>query len=268
MPKIVHTPEFRGGSGEPMVLLNGGVNTWTSWKPQLPFLTEKYDVFAPTHIGNAGAPPLPPGPVSIDTFTDYAEAAMDRTGLDTAHLAGYSLGGAVAMELARRGRARSVYAFAPAGGWATEASLDRLRRFFTAVQTSARAGRRLAPIGARLGFVRHYLVRGTNAHGERMPPEAMVRLINELAASEVPGAIAKRFAFAQLELYDDPGVPVTIAWPERDRLLPYEWYGKAWREVAPFAEWKTMPDVGHMPNYDAPEQIAREIIATAQRAHA
>src|SRR5436305_9433606 len=43
---------------------------------------------------------------------------MDEAGLDTAHLAGNSLGGYVALQLATRGRARSVVAFAPAGGWA------------------------------------------------------------------------------------------------------------------------------------------------------
>lgn len=268
MPKIVHTPEFRGGSGDPMVLLNGGVNTWTSWKPQLPRLTERFDVLAPTHIGNAGAAPLPPGPISIDVWTDAAEAAMDRAGFDTAHVAGYSLGGWVAMELARRGRARSVWSFAPAGGWTNEASLQRLAKFFTAVKLSTRAGRHFTPLSARFGFIRHYLVRGTNLHGERMPADALVRLINELAVSEVPDALSERLAFDVLKPYDDPGVPVTIAWPEKDRLLPYEHYGKAWREAAPFAQWETISGVGHMPNYDEPELIANEIIATAERARA
>lgn len=251
-----------------MVLLNGGVNTWTSWQPQLPFLTEQYDVLAPTHIGNAGAARLPDGPLTFQVWVDAAEAAMDRAGIQTAHVAGYSLGGWVAMELARRGRARSVYSFAPAGGWTNEKSIQRLVRFFRSVHASARVGRHFAPLGARFGFVRRFLVRGTNAHGERMPPAAFVRLINELVESEVHGALATRFEFSPLEPFADPGVPVTIAWPERDRLLPYEWYGRAWREAAPFAEWTTVSGVGHMPNYDEPELLARAILATAGRAGA
>jgi pimeloyl-ACP methyl ester carboxylesterase len=266
--KVVHTPEFRGGSGEPMVLLNGGINTWTSWKPQLPYLTDRYDVLAPTHVGNAGAAPLPTGTITVDAFTDAAEAAMDRAGIATAHLAGYSLGGWVAMELARRGRARSVYAFAPAGGWTSAASLQRVLRFFKAVHASSRISRHFVPLVAPFGVARRYLLRGTTEHGERMPADALVRLIHEIALSEVPEALVRRFSSSPLELYEDPGVPVTIAWPERDRLLPYEWYGKSWRDVAPFAEWKTTPGVGHMPTYDEPELIARAIIETAERSDA
>jgi pimeloyl-ACP methyl ester carboxylesterase len=33
----------------------------------------------------------------------------------------------------------------------------------------------------------------------------------------------------------------------------------------PFADWKTVPGVGHVPNYDEPELIAQQIIAAATR---
>ncbi len=44
---------------------------------------------------------------------------MDDAGMPTAHIVGNSLGGRLALQLAPRGRARSVVAFAPAGGWAS-----------------------------------------------------------------------------------------------------------------------------------------------------
>jgi pimeloyl-ACP methyl ester carboxylesterase len=264
MPKFVHTPEFRGGSGEPMLLLNGGINTWTSWEPQLPKLTERFDVLAPTHIGNAGAPSIPYGTTMPDGFVDAAEAAMDKAGFAKAHLVGYSLGGWVAMDLARRGRALSVYAFAPAGGWESEASLRRLKRFFARVGLSSRYGKYGVRLVAWVPAVRHALLRDTNAYGERMPASALVRLIHEVAESQVTGVIAE-LPFQPLEPFADPGVPVTIAWPERDRLLPYEYYGKAWRVAAPFADWVTVPGVGHVPTYDEPDLIAQQIIAAATR---
>ena len=43
---------------------------------------------------------------------------MDDAGFETAHIVGNSLGGYMALQLAARGRARSVVALAPAGGWA------------------------------------------------------------------------------------------------------------------------------------------------------
>jgi pimeloyl-ACP methyl ester carboxylesterase len=41
---------------------------------------------------------------------------MDEAGFETAHIAGNSLGGYLALQLAARGRARSVVALAPGGG--------------------------------------------------------------------------------------------------------------------------------------------------------
>ncbi|HEX3911386.1 MAG TPA: hypothetical protein VHW67_11890 [Solirubrobacteraceae bacterium] len=43
---------------------------------------------------------------------------MDEAGFADAHIVGNSLGGFLALKLAARGRARTVVAFAPAGGWA------------------------------------------------------------------------------------------------------------------------------------------------------
>jgi pimeloyl-ACP methyl ester carboxylesterase len=42
---------------------------------------------------------------------------LDAVGLDQVHAAGFSIGGWTALELAKRGRARSVTAFGPAGLW-------------------------------------------------------------------------------------------------------------------------------------------------------
>ena len=50
-------------------------------------------------------------------MVDAAESFLDEHGLARPHLAGNSLGGWVAIELARRGCAASVCAFSPAGFW-------------------------------------------------------------------------------------------------------------------------------------------------------
>ena len=70
-------------------------------------------LFAPTLIGHAGGPPLD-RPVSHTVVVDELERTPDAEGLETAHIVGNSLGGHVALQLAARGRARSVVALAPA----------------------------------------------------------------------------------------------------------------------------------------------------------
>ena len=84
----------------------------------LPALERQHDVLAPTLAGHAGGPPIE-GEVSADgLLADAIERAMDEAGFETAHIVGNSLGGFVALQLAARGRARTVVALAPAGGWA------------------------------------------------------------------------------------------------------------------------------------------------------
>ena len=80
-------------------------------------LERRHDVLAPTLPGHAGGPPLT-GELSDALLADAVERAMDEAGFATAHIAGNSLGGFVALQLAARGRAESVVALAPTGGWA------------------------------------------------------------------------------------------------------------------------------------------------------
>ncbi len=113
------TPSHRGGCGSPLVCLHGFSDTWRLWELVLPMLERRHDVLASTLPGHAGGPELA-GEVSATLIPDAVERAMDEAGFETAHIAGNSLGGLVALELAARGRARSVVAFAPAGGWASD----------------------------------------------------------------------------------------------------------------------------------------------------
>src|SRR5947199_9105508 len=111
------TPLCRGGSGEPLVVLHGGGATWRLWKPAIEFLEPHFEVVAPTLPGHWAGPELPPGPLrSPQVLVDVLERTIDDAGISTAHVAGGSLGGWLALELARRGRALSVVAIAPAGG--------------------------------------------------------------------------------------------------------------------------------------------------------
>ncbi len=127
------TALHRGGEGSPMVCIHGFTDTWRTWELVLPALERHHDVLAPTLAGHAGGPPLDLGAGS-DAVIDELERAMDEAGFERAHLVGNSLGGYAALRLAQRGRAESVVALAPAGGWADgdESYKDTLAYFTTA----------------------------------------------------------------------------------------------------------------------------------------
>ena len=107
------------GSGEPVLLLHPFLISQLVWQKVAPQLadTGRYEVFAPTMAGHNGGPRAGTWFLSSSLLADHVERQLDELGWDTCHIVGNSLGGWVAFELERRGRARTVTGIAPAGGW-------------------------------------------------------------------------------------------------------------------------------------------------------
>lgn len=104
---------YRSGTGEPLVLLllHCAWMNWRAWTPVLPLLASGRDVLAPTLPGHLGGPKPPPrARLTLTSLADWAEVELDRAGFRCPDLTGNSLGALVALELARRGRARRVVA--------------------------------------------------------------------------------------------------------------------------------------------------------------
>ncbi len=255
------TAQHRGGAGPPLVLLHGFLDTWRTWELVLPALERRHEVLAPTLPGHAGGPALG-GEPSTAALADWVEALMDAAGLTTAHLAGNSLGGFLALTLAARGRAASVVAFAPAGGWPAAGRPDALFAEQRALHVQARA---LAP------QVDALLV--TPERRRRLTERLTVRfehLPDDLLAAQVLGVARADGAAAMLEAAArDPwtldaaaiGCPVRIVWGTEDRLLPWPHAAERLRrDWLPHADWVLLDDVGHAPQLDVPLEAAQLVL--------
>src|SRR5581483_8960211 len=108
---------LREGAGEPLMLLHDVTGSAEMWRRVIPLLSPHHDVIAPTALGHRGGAVPSTRPTTIQHVVDDTERLIDRLGFGRVHLAGNSLGGWVALELARRGRALSVCALSPAGAW-------------------------------------------------------------------------------------------------------------------------------------------------------
>ncbi len=64
----------------------------------------------------------------------------------------------------------------------------------------------------------------------------------------------------QIAPLDPLPCPITLAWSEKDSLLPVATYGKIARERLPQATFKVLPDVGHVPMLDDPALVAHTIL--------
>jgi pimeloyl-ACP methyl ester carboxylesterase len=255
------TPAHRGGSGPPLVCLHGFTDTWRTWELVLPELERRHDVLAPTLAGHAGGPRLD-GEVSAALLPDAIERAMDEAGFATAHMVGNSLGGYVALQLAARGRAESVVALAPAGGWTEgDESFRETLGFFVTMHDLQKAAAPNAGAIMSSPEGRRRATRFTTANFEHIPAELLAHQLSGAAVCEV----APLVEFALREGYrldaDRITCPVRIVWGTDDRLLPWPSAAARFRnDWLPHADWVELDGIGHCPQLDVPLETAQLIL--------
>jgi pimeloyl-ACP methyl ester carboxylesterase len=261
------SPAHRGGSGPPRVCLHGFTDTWRTWELVLPELARHHDVLAPTLPGHAGGPPIE-GEVSDASLADAIEHAMDEAGFETAHIVGNSLGGYVSLQLAARGRADSVVALAPAGGWARgdESSKDTLG-FFTRMQELLRAAAPYADAIVASAEGRRRATEFTTTNFEHIPAELLAHQIRA-AASCAAAVDLVEFALREGWTLDAEKIacPVRIVWGMDDKLLAWPSAAARFRsDWLPHADWVELDGIGHCPQLDIPLETAQLILGFTSR---
>jgi pimeloyl-ACP methyl ester carboxylesterase len=104
----------RSGTGEPLLLLHGLGSSGRDFTAVLPELSERFDVLNVELPGAGRSRHLDERP-TVAAITDAVERTLDAADVGRVHVLGNSLGARIGLELARRGRARSVVAIAPSG---------------------------------------------------------------------------------------------------------------------------------------------------------
>ena len=247
-------------SGKPeLVLLHGLSASGRTWQDVAPLLTEHYQVFAPTALGHRGGPPVHARPTTVTAIVDWAQGYLDEHELQQPYLVGHSMGGYVALELARRGRARSVCAIAPGGFWGTGDGLRSTAMALAATNDSlVRRLRPVVPFVMRSATVRRLWFRDGAEHGDRISAARGVEILDDFLGC---GVRAEVFSTddQQLAPLDPLPCPVTVVWCERDRIISPACFDANARERLPHARFLTLPGVGHDPKMDAQELVARTI---------
>jgi pimeloyl-ACP methyl ester carboxylesterase len=256
------TPQSRGGFGPPLVLVHGFTDTWRTWELVLPALRARHDVLAVTLAGHAGGPAIE-DPLHDDTLAESVERAMDAAGWETAHVVGNSLGGHVALRLAERGRARSVVALAPAGGWAEgDDSYKQTLDHFLTTQELVRAAAPHADAIAASPEGRRRATEFITANYEHIPPGLVAHQIRGAAACDAAEPLI-RYARAHGWALDPERVtcPLRFLWGTDDRLLPWPAAAARYRHSwFPNADWEILDCVGHCPQLDVPAETAQLIL--------
>ena len=218
------------------------------WDPVLDRLALERDVIALDMPGFGESSVI--DPAAPPDLAAAIHAHLAALGLDRPHVAGNSLGGWVALELALAGHARSVTAIAPAGMWAQPLLPKR-----SPARAVAGALSPVLPTLLRSERGRRAALAGTIAHPERVPYAAALQLVRAYANApgfEVANAGMRAGRFTGL---DAISVPLTLAWPEHDRLV-----GRP-GSIPVTAREVVLRGCGHMPTWDDPEQVAAVLLA-------
>ena len=90
------------------------------------------------------------------------------------------------------------------------------------------------------------------------PHKAVEKVHDTLACTILLDISADIWGVAPL---DPLPCPITVAWSEKDTLLPMAQYASALPELLPQATFKVLPGVGHEPMIDDPRLVAQTILA-------
>ena len=242
----------------PLVLLHGFTDTPRTWDLVRPSFHTRYQVLAPALAGHLGGPPLPAA-VTAQTLPDAVERGLDEAGIGLAHLVGNSLGGYVALQLAERGRALSVVALAPGGGWGTDAERHETLDFFAdlrrPIEHAARYADRIASTPAGRRRATQYIV----GDGAALPEDLVAHQIRGAAACDALPLIEAARAGYPLDP-EKVTCPLRIVWGSEDAVLHWPSAAERWQAAFPNADWVVMDGAGHCPQLDRPLETAQLIL--------
>ena len=247
------------GSGPPLVLVHGIGSRRGVWDPVVGALARERRVIAVDLPGFGESPsedfePTPAG------YTARLERWFAEQGLDRPHVAGNSMGGTLALELARRGAVTSVTAVSPVGFWNAR-ELAFAQNSLRASRAIVRRLRPAVPAFSRTAAGRVALFSQIYGRPWRLSPDEARAAIDAFVDAPAFDAVLEAFGHYRFGAGDElRGVPVTIGWGTRDALLIPRQARRA-RRLLPWAQHVALRGCGHVPCHDDPEAVAAVLLA-------
>jgi pimeloyl-ACP methyl ester carboxylesterase len=241
------------GSGPPLLLLHAFGLCGAVWRPVVPLLATDRRVIVVDLPGHGRSPATACDPRG---YAREIGLLLDRLDIGRVDVAGNSIGGWTALELARAGRAASVTALSPAGLWPDAESVVRRARFLvehTAAHAALPVLRRL--VRTRRG--RKLLFSEAMATPDALPADDAVTLLQAYAGVQDMRAHLAARRRTRFTGGRDLTQPITVAWGARDRLIPPAARNRA--ELPPQTRWFDLPGCGHVMMWDAPELVAATV---------
>jgi pimeloyl-ACP methyl ester carboxylesterase len=264
-----------GGSGPPVVLIHGMVNSSRHWEEVALRLAGDYTVVAPDLIGH-GDSATPRGDYSLGAHAASIRDLLAVIGIDRATIVGHSLGGGVAMQFFYQFPQRvERLALVSSGGLGRQvspmlraAAIPGMSVLLTAASHPRvldalwDAGERLRRRGSGKGALLQAVARALRPLEQPGAVEAFLQTLRSVIDIH-----AQRVS-ATDRLYLLGGFPTLIVWGERDNTIPLS-HGRDAHRAIPGSRFETLPRAAHFPHLEDPEGLAavlRDFLETTQPA--
>ena len=250
------------GSGPPVVLIHGMLNSSRHWEAVAARLADRYTVIAPDLLGH-GDSMAPRGDYSLGAHAAGIRDLLAAIGVDRATIVGHSLGGGIAMQyfwqfpdrtdrlvlVSSGGLGAEVspmlrVAALPPASWLLAAASDR-----RVIGGVARGARALRDRGSSKSVYLEQFVRAVRPLSQPGAREAFVHTLRSVI--DVHGQRVS----ARDRLYLLEAMPTLIVWGGRDNTIPIA-HGREAHAAIPHSTFRILPDAAHFPHLEDPAGLA------------
>jgi pimeloyl-ACP methyl ester carboxylesterase len=263
-----------GGHGPVLLLIHGITNSSASWEPVFARLASRFTVIAPDLLGH-GQSAKPRGDYSLGASASLMRDLMVALGHERATIAGHSLGGGIAMQMAYQfperverlvlvssgGLGRQVTPMLRAVALPAAEYVLPLLASQPLVGAGAKLGGWIQRVGLRVGSDITAMTSGVASLRDIEARRAFVhtaRSVIDIAGQRV-SAIDK--------LYLAEAVPTLILWGDRDSIIPAR-HGIRAHQLMPGSRLCIFEDSGHFPHHDDPAGFAAALTDFVDTTHA
>lgn len=266
-----HTRAFvRVGTGPALVLLHGIGHDHRTWESVLRPLSRHFTVIAPDLLGH-GKSDAPRADYSIGGYANGLRDLLAVNGITSATIVGNSLGGGIAMQFAYQFPQRTERLVLVGSGGLGRSVNPLLRALTLPGGNTALKAATQAPVRKPVALAMRQL------HASGLPLTTDFKGLSEVY--EALGDNRRRRAFHHVlraavdwrgqvitmidRAYLAEAMPCLVVWGEKDSVIPVK-HAYAAHALLPGSQLDVIPDAGHFPQEDAPEQFASAVIDFVQ----
>ncbi|CAN7692451.1 alpha/beta hydrolase [Pseudoduganella sp. LjRoot289] len=248
-------PYLEGGTGEPLLLIHGFGGDKDNFTRVARFLTPHYRVICPDLPGFGDASRDAGASYGMAEQAERLRALLDQIAPGRVHLGGNSMGGFIAARFA------AAYPERVASLWLLDAVGTEASNASEVVQHYLASGE--MPLLLRQEEDVDAMVEACT-HRRPFLPYSVLTMLGRRGVADfaLHTSIMRQLAGAQplQSLPQCAAMPALVVWGEQDKIL-HPAGAAAFAALFPRSRTVMMPDVGHLPMFEAPKRCAQDYLA-------